>query len=85
MHVTILLLLWDEAMALLNSGICQTIISYMTVKYDLGTLLKLYSYLAEFLRFSVNYNTFNVRIITDRSGSVLFKFIRRLCRVNSEN
>ena len=49
MPVTILLLLWDKAMPLLNSGICQIINIYVMIKYDLGTLLK--RYLTELLCF----------------------------------
>jgi hypothetical protein len=43
-------------------------------KYGLGTLLK--SYLTELFCFVVRYNTFDVRIILERSGRVLFKLIQ---------
>jgi hypothetical protein len=69
MRVTSLLLLWDKAMPLLKSGICQAIIIYVTVKCGLGTLLE--RYLTELLCFFVSYKTFNVRIIMERSGRVL--------------
>jgi len=69
MRVNILLLLWDKVMPLLNSGICQTIIIYVTVKYGLGILLK--RYLTELFCLFVSYNTFNVRIILERSGRVV--------------
>jgi len=64
MCVTMLLLLWDKSMPLLNSAICQTIIIYVTEKYGLGTLLK--TYLTELFCFLVRYNTFDVRIILEK-------------------